>query len=83
MLPPIKITELLLEVDDWTGFSDEFTHLKTDDTVKDKHLLFTVILSDGINLGLKKMAESCPGTTYSKLSWLQAWHIRDETYTVH
>lgn len=27
------------------------------------------------------MAESCPGTTYSKLSWLQAWHIRDETYT--
>lgn len=43
MLPPIKITELLLEVDDWTGFSDEFTHLKTDDTVKDKHLLFTVI----------------------------------------
>ena len=81
MLPPIKITELLLEVDDWTGFSDEFTHLKTDDTVKDKHLLFTVVLSDGINLGLKKMAESCPGTTYSKLSWLQAWHIRDETYT--
>ena len=27
------------------------------------------------------MAESCPGTTYAKLSWLQAWHIRDETYS--
>ncbi len=27
------------------------------------------------------MAESCPCTTYSKLSWLQAWHIRDETYS--
>jgi len=27
-----------------------------------------------------KMAESCPGTTHAKLSWLQAWHIRDETY---
>ena len=26
------------------------------------------------------MAESCPGTSYAKLSWLQAWHIRDETY---
>jgi TnpA family transposase len=26
------------------------------------------------------MAESCPGTTYARLSWLQAWHIRDETY---
>jgi TnpA family transposase len=28
------------------------------------------------------MVESCPGTTYARLSWLQAWHIRDETYSV-
>ena len=27
------------------------------------------------------MAESCPGVTYAKLTWLQAWHIRDETYS--
>ncbi len=27
------------------------------------------------------MAESCPGTTYAKLAWLQAWHTRDETYS--
>ena len=27
------------------------------------------------------MAESCPGTTYAKLAWLQAWHVRDETYS--
>jgi hypothetical protein len=27
------------------------------------------------------MAERCPGTTYAKLSWLQVWHIRDETYS--
>ena len=26
------------------------------------------------------MAESCPGVTESKLAWLQAWYIRDETY---
>lgn len=58
-----------------------FTHLKTGDTAKDKTLLLTTILADGINLGLTKMAESCPGTTYAKLSWLQAWHIRDETYS--
>jgi TnpA family transposase len=43
-------------------------------------VLLTAILADGINLGLSKMAESCPGTTYAKLSWLQAWHIREETY---
>ena len=40
----------------------------------------TTILADAINLGLTKMAESCPGTTYAKLAWLQAWHTRDETY---
>ena len=39
MLPHIKITELLLEVDDWTDFSQAFTHLKTEETAKDKHLL--------------------------------------------
>ncbi len=44
-------------------------------------LLLTTILADAINLGLTKMAESCPGTTYAKLAWLQAWHTRDETYS--
>lgn len=51
MLPTVKITELLLEVDEWTGFSNEFTHIKNDEVAKDKQLLFTAILSDGINLG--------------------------------
>jgi len=81
MLPHLKITELLMEVDEWTGFSQHFTHLKTGEMVKDKTLLLATILADAINLGLTKMAESCPGKTYAKLSWLQAWHIRDETYS--
>jgi len=81
LLPHVKITELLMEVDEWTGFTRHFTHLKTGDTAQDKTLLLTTLLADGINLGLAKMAESCPGTTYARLSWLQAWHIRDETYS--
>lgn len=80
LLPHVKITELLLEVDEWTGFTRHFTHLKTGDTAKDKALLLTTILADAINLGLTKMSESCPSMTYAKLSWLQAWHIHDETY---
>jgi TnpA family transposase len=80
LLPHLKITELLLEVDKWTGFTQHFTHLKTGDTAKDRTQLLTTILADAINLGLTKMAESCPGASYAKLSWLQAWHIRDETY---
>lgn len=80
LLPHLKITELLLEVDDWTGFTRHFTHLKSGAIANDRPLLLTTILADAINLGLSKMAESCPGTTYAKLTWLQAWHIRDETY---
>ena len=76
LLPHLKITELLLEVDNWIGFTRHFTHLKSGAPSDDQHLLLTAILADAINLGLSKMAESCPGTTYAKLSWLQAWHIR-------
>jgi TnpA family transposase len=81
LLPRIKITELLMDVDDWTGFTRHFVHLKSGEQAKDRTLLLSAILADAINLGLTKMAESSPGATYAKLSWLQAWHIRDETYT--
>lgn len=81
LMPHVKITELLLEVDGWTGFTRHFTHIKSNGQATDKSLLLTGLLADGINLGLTKMAESCPNTTYAKLAWLQAWHIRDETYS--
>ncbi len=81
LLPHLKITELLTEVDEWTGFTSRFTHIKSGKTASDKTLVLATILADAINLGLTKMAESCPGTTYAKLSWLQAWHILDETYS--
>jgi hypothetical protein len=49
LLPHIKITDLLLEVDRWTGFSRHFTHIKTGEPAKDQILLLTAILADGIN----------------------------------
>ena len=81
MLPHLKITELLQEVDEWVSFTDHFTHLINGREVKDNTLLLTAILADGINLGLTKMAESCQSSTYSKLAWLKEWHIRHETYS--
>lgn len=80
LLPHIEITDLLLEVDRWTGFSRNFTHIKTGEPAKDQILLLTAILADGINLGLSKIAEACPGTTARKLDWLASLHIRDEAY---
>ena len=81
LLPHVKITEVLQEVDAWTDFTRHFTHIKSGEAARDKTLLLTVVLADAVNLGLSKMAESCPGTTPAKLSWLQAWHVRDETYS--
>jgi TnpA family transposase len=81
ILPRVKITELLMEVDSWTGFTRHFTHLKTGEEHQDRTLLLTAILADAFNLGLEKMAEACPGTSLAKLAWLVAWHIRDETYS--
>lgn len=73
MLPLPKITEILDEVDGSTGFTRHFTHLKHNHVrPKDRKLLLTTILADGINLGLTKMAESCPGTTKSSLEGIQA-----------
>jgi TnpA family transposase len=81
LMPHVRITELLLEVDRWTGFTRHFTNLKTGESSSDPALLLTAVLADGINLGLTKMAEVCPMMTYTKLAWLTAWHIRDATYS--
>ena len=81
IMPHLKITELLLQVDQWVEFTRHFTHLRSGDLTRDRSLLLTVILADAIDLGLAKMAEACPGTTFYKLDTLRAWHVREETYS--
>src|SRR3546814_2271451 len=55
-LPPARITDLLLEVDERTGFSEAFTHLRTGAPCSDRIGLMNVLLAEGVNLGLRKMA---------------------------
>lgn len=80
LMPHIKITELLLEVNSWTGFAGHFTHLKSGEAPPDTPLLLTAVLADAVNIGLSKMAEAAPDATYAKLAQIHGWHIRDETY---
>ncbi len=68
MLPRIKITDLLVEVDVWTAFTQHFVHLRNGDVATDRTLLLTAILADAINLGLDRMADACPGTSLSRLT---------------
>jgi TnpA family transposase len=80
LLPRVKVTDLLVEVDGWTDFTRHFTHLRHGAAAQERTLLLTAVLADAINLGLTRMAEACPGTSLSRLSAIADWHIRDETY---
>lgn len=77
-LPDIRITDLLLEVDEATGFTDAFTHLRTGAPCKDRIGLLNVLLAEGLNLGLSKMAEASNTHDYLQLSRLSRWHIESE-----
>jgi TnpA family transposase len=79
-LPRIKITDLLLEVDGWVGFSECFIHQRSGRPPEDRTALLTAILADGINLGLTRMAEACRGVSMRQLAWMHDWHVREETY---
>jgi hypothetical protein len=57
-LPDVQITDMLLDVEKATGFIDAFTHLRTGAPCRDKIGLLNVLLAEGLNLGLSKMAEA-------------------------
>lgn len=80
LLPRIKITDLLLEVDDWTGFTAAFTHQRSGMPAEDRTVLLSAILADGVNLGLTRMAEAVRGPTLRQLAWTHDWHVREECY---
>jgi Tn3 transposase DDE domain len=80
LMPHVKITELLAEVDQWTNLGDQFLHLRTQVPPKNRQALLTAVLADGINLGLTRMSEACRETTWRQLSWTADWHVREECY---
>jgi hypothetical protein len=80
MLPGVRITELLAEVDHWTGFSAAFTHLQSGLPAEDVRVVLTAVLADATNLGLTRMADACTVTSYRQLAWTAGWHLREETY---
>lgn len=77
-LPEVRVTDLLLEVDDEIGFTEAFTHLRTGVPCKDRIGLLNVLLAEGLNLGLSKMAGATNTHDFFQLSRLSRWHVESE-----
>ena len=79
-VPNTRITAILSDVDALTGFSEAFTHLRTGVPCEDRIGLLNVILAEGINLGLRKMAEATDSHGYWELMRIARWHVEGEAY---
>ena len=85
-MPRITLTDLLVEVDSWTGFTKQFTHLKTGEPARDLEPILAAVLADGTNLGLSKMADASAASedgrrmTFRRLAWADDWHMSEENY---
>ena len=79
-LPDARITNILTEVDKATGFTEAFIHLRTGVPCNDPIGLMNVILADGINLGLSKMAEAITTHSFWELLRISRWHIEGAAY---
>ena len=79
-MKPVKITDLLIEADERIGFTEAFTDIRKGVPPSERKALMTVLLADGINLGVRKMADACPDYSYWELLRIATWHVRPETY---
>lgn len=79
-IQPTRITDLLLDVDAATGFCEAFTHLRTGAPCADRIGLMNVILAEGINLGLRKMADATNTHTFWELIRIARWHVEGDAY---
>ncbi len=79
-LPFVDLSELLTEVDRWTGFSQCFEHAAgSEPRTKDlQRRLYAALLGQGCNIGLTRMARIAD-VAYHQLAWCNTWYLREET----
>jgi len=81
MMPRIRITELLWDVANRTGFLEAFTDLRSGRNHENPAAILASILAGATNLGLERMAQASKSVTHAQLSWASNWHLRPETYS--
>lgn len=78
--PLVEVPDLLREVHEWTGFADQFTHVRTGDVPQNLSAMLAGVLADGTNLGPKRMAGASKGISAHQIGWMRSFHARSETY---
>jgi TnpA family transposase len=81
-MPPIRLTDLVADIDRMTSFSSLFEHLQTGRSPSDLRVFFAALIAEATNLGFSKMALACPGITRRQLQQMAIWHFREETFTL-
>jgi Tn3 transposase DDE domain len=79
-MPKVRVTDLLEEVDTWTGFGDHFGHVSTGLPPKERRALLATLIAEATNLGLSRMADVCGVASRQTLLRMLAWHLREETF---
>lgn len=82
VMPTIRLTDLVADIDRMTGFSSLFEHLQNGRTPNDMRVFYAAIIAEATNLGFSKMALACPGITRRQLQQMAIWHFREETFTL-
>ncbi|GAA2688754.1 MULTISPECIES: transposase [Actinosynnema] len=80
LLPRPQLTELLIEVDRWSSWSDRLTHAsgKTHRDPQLRRNLYAAILAQACNFGLTTMSEASR-ISYDTLAWTTEWYLREDT----
>src|SRR5208282_4677236 len=82
LLPPVRIEDLVRDVDRRCGFTREFRPLGGYEPQSTENLhgaLLAALIAHGTNLGIAAMGQSAPGISVDMLQHVTQWFLRDET----
>lgn len=80
MYPLVEVPDLLRDVQAWTGFADQFTHVRTGEGPHNVPAMLAGVLADATNLGPTRMAGASKGISAHQIGWTRMFHARSETY---